>query len=53
MTSFYNVLADSISRKVKTRAQYETIIAAWLLQGWLTEDEAASLLALLDTTFGA
>lgn len=53
MTSFKNVLADSIRRKVYTREKYEAIIAAWHLQNWLTEDEVNELLALLDEVFAA
>jgi hypothetical protein len=51
LTSFFNVLASSIRRKVKTREEYETIIAAWALQGWLTEQEVTDLLILLDEIF--
>ena len=53
MTSFKNVLADSIKRKVYTRERYETLIAAWHLQNWLSEDEVNELLALLDVVFAA
>ena len=48
MVSFYNVLANSIKAQARTRAEYETIIATWLLNNFLTADEASSLLALLD-----
>lgn len=51
MTSFKNVLKSNITRKAKTREQYEEIIASWLLAGFLTEPEATELLAYLDEVY--
>lgn len=51
VAGFYSVLKGSIERKVKTRLEYETIIAQWLLMGWLETDEAAQLVVLLDKNY--
>ena len=48
MTSFKNTIINSIKRKQKTREEYETIIATWMLHNWLTEDEAIEVFAVLD-----
>lgn len=53
MTSFYNILSDSIKRNytTQTRSYYESVIAKWSLNGWLTDTEVNSLLALLDELY--
>ena len=51
MKSFYNVLKRNITRKAKTREEYEEIIASWILAGFLTEEEGADLLAYLDEVY--
>ena len=48
MTSFKNTIINSIKRKQKTREEYEIVIASWILHGWLTEDEAIEVFAVLD-----
>ena len=48
MTSFKNTIINSIKRKQKTREEYETIIATWMLHNWLTEDEAIEVFIILD-----
>ena len=54
MTSFYNILSDSIKRNYTTqpRSYYESVIAKWSLNGWLTDTEVNNLLALLDQLYG-
>jgi hypothetical protein len=53
MTSFYNILSDSIKRNYTTqpRSYYESVIAKWSLNGWLTDTEVANLLTLLDQLY--
>lgn len=48
MTSFKNTIINSIKRKQKTREEYETVIATWMLHNWLTEDEAIEVFIILD-----
>ena len=48
MKSFKNTIINSIKRKQKTREEYETVIASWILHNWLTEDEAIEVFAMLD-----
>ena len=48
MTSFKNTIINSIKRKQKTREEYETVIATWILHNWLTEDEAIEVFIILD-----
>ena len=48
MKSFKNTIINSIKRKQKTREEYETVIASWILHNWLTEDEAIEVFAVLD-----
>jgi L-rhamnose isomerase len=54
MTSFYNVMSNSIMNNYKTkeRTYYETAIAKWSLNGWLTDEEVAKLLVLLEGLYG-
>jgi len=54
MTSFYNVLINSIKNNYKTkeRTYFENVIAKWSLNGWLTDEEVTNALALLDTLYG-
>ena len=49
--SFYNVLKRNMTRKAKSREEYEEIIASWILAGFLTEEEGADLLAYLDEVY--
>ena len=51
MTAFKNVLKREISRKVRTKEEYQEIIATWILRGYLTQDEADELLAYLDEVY--
>lgn len=51
MKSFYNVLKRNMTRKAKSREEYEEIIASWILAGFLTEEEGADLLAYLDEVY--
>lgn len=53
MESFYIILVKAIKRKSKTRAKFEETIATWLLNEWLTEEEATNLMLLLDEYFPA
>ena len=49
MTSFKNVLISNITKRQKnTREEYEIVIASWILHGWLTDDEAIEVFAVLD-----
>ena len=49
MTSFINVLISNITNRQKnTREEYEAVIANWILRGWLTDDEAIEVFAVLD-----
>ena len=49
MTSFKNVLISNITKRQKnTREEYEEVIANWVLHGWLTDDEAIEVFAVLD-----
>lgn len=54
MTSFFNILSDSIKRNYTTqpRSYYETVVATWLLKNYLTTTEADGILALLDQLYG-
>lgn len=51
MTSFKNTIIRSIKRKAFTRDYYEETIANWLLQGWLTTEEAQEVFIVLDEVF--
>lgn len=51
MTSFKNVIIASIKRGTYTRTYYEETIAKWLLNGWLTETEAAEVFVALNEKF--
>lgn len=51
MTSFKNVLIKSISAKRFTREYYEEVIATWALNEWLTTNEVAECLAVLDKVY--
>lgn len=51
MTSFKNVIIESIKRKTYTRDYYEQTIANWLLRGWLTDEEATEIFKVLDEEF--
>lgn len=51
MTSFKNVIIASINRGTYTRPYYEETIAKWLLNGWLTEEEAAEVFVVLEDKF--
>lgn len=51
MTAFKNVLKREIKRKVRTKEEYQEIVANWLLKGWLTDEEATDILAYLDEVY--
>ena len=51
MASFLSVIKRSISTKAFTTEYYQTVIATWNLNGWLTEDETAEALAYLEEVF--
>lgn len=51
MKSFKNVLIASIERGTYTREYYEETMAKWLLNGWLTEEEATEVMVALDKKF--
>lgn len=51
MKSFKNVLIASIERGTYTREYYEETMAKWLLNGWLTEEEATEVMEALDKKF--
>ena len=51
MTAFKNVLKREIKRKVRTKEEYQEIVANWLLKGWLTEEEATDILDYLDEVY--
>jgi hypothetical protein len=51
MASFLNVIKRSISTKAFTKEYYQSVIATWNLNGWLTEDETAEALAYLESVF--
>jgi len=51
MKSFYNVLKRNMTRKAKSREEYEEIIASWILAGFLTEEEGADLMVYLDEVY--
>ena len=51
MASFKRVISNSITRKVFTREFYEEQVCKYLLHGWLTEEEAVEVLALLDVYY--
>lgn len=50
MQSFYNVLANNIktAKTTRTREYFQTIIAKWNLNGWLTDEETSKALVLVD-----
>lgn len=54
MTSFKNVMERAIrsSYTTKERSYFEEKIATWSLNGWLTDDEVAYLLGVLDEVYG-
>lgn len=51
MKSFKNVIIASIKRETYSREYYEETIAKWLLNEWLTEEEAAEVMVVLDEYF--
>ena len=51
MKSFKNVIIRSIRDKRFTREYYEETIAIWLLQEWLTKEEAVEVFAVLNEVF--
>ena len=51
MTSFKNQIIRNIKRGTYTREFYEALIANWLINGWLTEDEAFEVFEVLDEEF--
>lgn len=51
MTSFKNVMIRNIKKKTFTREYYEEVIATWSLNGWLTDEEVAECLEVLEETF--
>lgn len=54
MASFKNVLINTIRRSYgkKDRTYFETIVATWLINGWLTEEEGIEVMAVLDEVYG-
>ena len=51
MKSFKNTIIRSIRGKRFEREYYEETIASWLLNGWLTDEEAAEVFVVLDEVF--
>lgn len=51
MASFLAVIKRGISTKAFTKEYYETVIATWSLNGWLTPDEVTQALVYLEETF--
>lgn len=51
MKSFRNIIIGSIRAKRFTREYYEETVAIWLLQGWLTKEEAVEVFVVLDEVF--
>ena len=51
MTSFKNVLIRNIKAKKHEREYYEEIVAQWVINGWLTEDEANEVMVVLNEVF--
>lgn len=51
MTSFKNVLIMNMKSKRFNREYYETIIATWSLNGWLTIDEVTECMSVLDEVY--
>ena len=51
MTAFKNVIKREITRKVRTKEEYQEIVANWLLKIWLTDEEAVDILAHLDEVY--
>lgn len=51
MASFYIIITDSIKRKAFAKEYFEQVIAKWNLNGWLTDEETANALALLEEVF--
>lgn len=54
MASFKNVLISTIRRSYgkKDRTYFETIVATWLINGWLTEEEGIEVMAVLEEVYG-
>ena len=48
MTSFLLVIKRSIANKTFSREYYQSVVATWNLNGWLTEAEVVEALAYLD-----
>jgi hypothetical protein len=55
MASFYNVLANNIKTAgtSRTREYFQTVIAKWNLNRWLTDTETTNALALVDQYYPA
>ena len=51
MASFLSVIKRSISTKAFSKEYYETVIATWNLNGWLTAEETVEALAYLEVVF--
>lgn len=51
MKSFKNVIIASIERGTYTEEYYKETIAKWLLNGWLTEEEAMEVFVVLEEKF--
>jgi hypothetical protein len=51
MTSFLLVIKRSIANKSFSREYYQSVIANWNLNGWLTDSETAEALVYLDEIF--
>jgi hypothetical protein len=51
MASFLLVIKRSIANKSFTKEYYQTVIANWSLNGWLTDPEVVEALAYLDEIF--
>jgi SOS response regulatory protein OraA/RecX len=51
MASFLAVIKRSISTKAYEKEFYETVIATWSLNGWLTDAEVVEALKYLNEVF--
>ena len=51
MASFKNTIIRNIGAKRFEREYYEATIATWLLNGWLTEEEATEVFVVLDEVY--
>lgn len=51
MTSFKNVLIMNMRAKRFNREYYETIIATWSLNCWLTIDEVTECMSVLNEVY--